>query len=366
MGVRIDIAAARRVLREEAQSQAPVPDEWTDIVRTLSEACEARPGTPKTHIAMLGTALLAKSTEASVDVFALKVSAETPGAYSARNLAKEALAALAPSLAIDLGVSGREPLNNQPYFRAQRITPGMKEIIRGDGIRPFEIVYGALQRLDGLTQAEARDALRAFLRGRRRVPPPPLDDSPGIAVLPSVLARELRAFVDEESEGGRRAQAVAAALLDVVFGVGRVTVERVNDPDRHFPGDVGVLSEAVPHSALRVYEVRDKPVHDHDLDHFVEKAYRHGARRAGVMCMGPGQPAFDRVGAVDRAFARGVALRVYVGWEELINDVLFGGSEPPREQVRTLGLAAYERMIELEVSRKGLEGWAALVRRLSS
>ena len=227
MGVKIDVEAARRLLRAEAASLAPLPPEWVDLVNRLSAACASA---PKTHIAMLGTALLAKAVDPRVDVFALKVSAGTPGAYSARNLAKEALAALAPSLHIDLGVTGREPLNNQPYFRPARITPEIEGIIRGDGLAPFRIVYEALERLDKATQAEAREALRAFLQGRKRVPPPPLDaEIPGSA-LPSALGAGIRSFVQEESEGGRRAQAIAAALLDLVFGVDGLRLNESTTP----------------------------------------------------------------------------------------------------------------------------------------
>jgi hypothetical protein len=361
--VRVDLKAARRVLHHETGNPAPAPQHWIGIVEQLSTMCEA--GAPKTHIAMLGTALLAKATEPRVDVFALKVSAGTKGAYSARNLAKEVLAAEAPRLGIDLGVTGREPLNNQPYFREARITPEFESIIRGDGLPPFRLVYSALERLAKATPEEAKGALRAFLRGRRRASPKPLDGDTRVVAAPSQVASKIAAFVADRSEGGRRAQSLAAALLDQLFGPERVEIARVNDPDRHFPGDVAVRQPEAPFSVVRVYEVRDKPVAEHDLLHFVDKAYSHKAVRAAVICVHPSQPPLDLKFAADAAFERGIALRVFMSWEELVADILFTSDEPPRAVLQEVGLSAHERMVELEVSTSGLALWGQIIRELA-
>src|SRR5688572_6589145 len=83
----IDYDKALRILEEEAAlaKSQPVEGGWVTQVKALSELCVG--GVPRTHIAMLGTALLAKATNPAVDVFALKVQAGTPGAYTARALA---------------------------------------------------------------------------------------------------------------------------------------------------------------------------------------------------------------------------------------------------------------------------------------
>ena len=105
-----------------ASRDQSVSAHWVSLIKSVVDACE---GGSRTHIAALGTALLAKATNLQVDVFALKVKGGGEGAYSARSLAKEVLAADAPMLGLDLGVTGREPLNNQPYFRYDRIFPEM-------------------------------------------------------------------------------------------------------------------------------------------------------------------------------------------------------------------------------------------------
>ncbi|MBV8882868.1 MAG: restriction endonuclease, SacI family, partial [Chroococcidiopsidaceae cyanobacterium CP_BM_RX_35] len=47
---------------------------------------------------------------------------------------------------------------------------------------------------------------------------------------------------------------------DLFAGPERVETSRINDPDRHFPGDVGVRSDAEEYQWERVLEVRDKSV----------------------------------------------------------------------------------------------------------
>lgn len=80
----------------------------------FSQLCET---SSRIHIAFLGTALLAKAVSLEVDAFAVKAGSEHPGVYSARTLGHGVLVPNSPQLGIYLGVTGREPLNNQPCFR---------------------------------------------------------------------------------------------------------------------------------------------------------------------------------------------------------------------------------------------------------
>jgi hypothetical protein len=56
--------------------------------------------------------------------------------------------------------------------------------------------------------------------------------------MPAQLASIVSQFTREYSEGGRRAQAIAAGLLDVFLGTERVSSGRINEPSRQYPGDV--------------------------------------------------------------------------------------------------------------------------------
>src|ERR1700731_1250117 len=117
--MKISKERAEETLREafESKEQSAAIDRWAAEVERLSAVCE---GAAKTHIAFLGTALLAKAVDLGVDAFAVKSvsldKSEQAGAYSARGLAHGVLVPFATEFGIDLGVSGREPLNNQPYF----------------------------------------------------------------------------------------------------------------------------------------------------------------------------------------------------------------------------------------------------------
>src|SRR5262249_2157007 len=97
-----------------AESSRRVPDEWTARAKRIDE-CPNKTFTPA-----LGTALLPKATDERIDALALK---EDSGqnAYPARNLAPSVLVPAAPDYGFDLRTTGREPLNNQPFFRYDRI-----------------------------------------------------------------------------------------------------------------------------------------------------------------------------------------------------------------------------------------------------
>ncbi len=64
-------ANAYHVLFDEAEraGQERAPAEWVQRVERLSQACET---SSKTHIAFLGTALLAKAVDLRADAFAIK------------------------------------------------------------------------------------------------------------------------------------------------------------------------------------------------------------------------------------------------------------------------------------------------------
>jgi hypothetical protein len=355
----MDNAKALRVLEKEAglAIEAPLPEghEWIKHVRKLGDLSVG----PKTHIAMLGTALLAKATDPTVDVFALKVGAGTKGAYSARALAKDVLAANAPRLKIDLGVSGREPLNNQPYFRGTRIDDDLAAVVRRDALPAFEYVRKLLGILTGLSQTDAAIALRAFLQVRRKLKGQYKVPAASLGVLEGSFVNAVRTFVQNDSEGGKRAQAVAAGLLDVMYSPEDVLVSRVNDPDRHFPGDVAV-SGAEPTDVSRAFEVRDKPVTENDLYHFVEKASERGVRRAAVVAVSATQTPVGTDRVMRHAQERGVVFAFYDSWNHLVNDVLFHSENDPQAMLDGAVGTVLARLEELEISKEGVELWLRL------
>lgn len=324
--------------------------------QALSRQCEAK---NKTMIAMLGTAMLAKATDLRVDVFSLKVGGKKKtAAYSARALCKNVLAADANRLGIDLGVTGPEPLNNQPFFGKARVGRDMH--VRSDAKKALSVLIDALEALDKVrTEKEARSALRAFLQVRHRKPTLiELEEGEGDNLEERDLLALINEFVQSDSESGRRAQAVAAGLLDVMHGADRVRVSRVHDPSRHFPGDIAVLEPGSAKAVERVFEVRDKPVTREDLHNLVDRAGSNRISKVAMLAVASQQAAFDQRDTVRRAEARQVRLRVYFGWAELVREALFW-APVPGVPVGPAYRAISRRLADLEVSETGRDHWRA-------
>ena len=104
MPIRLDSTQARRQFDEAlelARSGRELPAHWLERTRKVGQSPN------RTFVAMLGTALLAKATDAQVDAFSLKTR-DSPRAYSARSLCKDVLMPAATAR-INMSATGREP-----------------------------------------------------------------------------------------------------------------------------------------------------------------------------------------------------------------------------------------------------------------
>ena len=328
------------------------------MIEQFSRICDE---TTLTHIAFLGTAILAKSTTLGVDVWSVKARGSTSGAYSARGLGHGVLVKNAPVLGINLGVTGREPLNNQPYFQIDRVS--RDTTVHGKARRALDALCDILDELDKFaTLDDARAALRAFVFVRRQWNPT-YGALTQVAVGLTVerLVNIVQDFVIEDSEGGKRAQAVVAGLMDSYAGKERVITSRINDPDRHLPGDVGVRVPSGEEVWERVFEVRDKIVEVSDLYHFAQKSIDHKVCEAAVIAVAADQPPLDarvvRLWSTDR----GVSLTFFHGWDSFIRQALFWTVMPSSVSVQTLPSHVFTRLIELEVSERGVELWSNMI-----
>ena len=124
--MKIDRGVASQAIRDAFASLDLVTEknDWVNKVQHLSDLCEQ--GASSTHIAFLATSILARVVEPNADLFAIKPkhAPDNPYAYSARSLCHGVWVPLAAELGINLGVTGREPLNNQPYFRMTYLGDG--------------------------------------------------------------------------------------------------------------------------------------------------------------------------------------------------------------------------------------------------
>lgn len=355
----IDKEAATRVLVSEAEQSlsGEIDLDWQQAIEKFSRICDA---SSRTHIAFLGTALLAKSTDVNVDAWAVKAGSKHTGAYSARSLGHGVLVRDAPMLGINLGVTGREPLNNQPYFRIDRVSRSI--VVHGNAREALDALCSLLEKLQSSKTAdEARRGLRAFIFVRRQWNPV-YGGLEGVSQNLTVasLVRLIDGFVAQNSEGGKRAQAIVAGLLDVFAGEDRIETSRVNDPDRHLPGDVGVRSPSSDKIWEKIFEVRDKPVGQSDLYYFAQKACEHGVPEAAVVAVGSGQPLIDLTPVADWALLRGVTLTLFVGWDAFVRQTLFWAPVPSNAGALSLPVHVHKRLVEVEVSQATVDDWVSL------
>ena len=140
MGLKIDNDVAAGLVRAAAADaeRGRVDPAWFEKVERLSKLCHE--GAPRTHVAFLGTAMIAKAMHLDADLFAIKPSRATgnPKAFSARTPCHNVLVPLAAELGFSIGMTGREPLNDMPYFRMARLGDGTP--IRTGGREVFEYI----------------------------------------------------------------------------------------------------------------------------------------------------------------------------------------------------------------------------------
>jgi len=354
--MKIDNELAKKILEEESEQirTIQVSGKWVDIINKLSQSCREK---NKTMIAMFGTALLAKATAIDVDVFSLQVGDDKRGrSYSARALCKDVLAANANRLGIDLGVTGREPLNNQPFFGKSRVTADMK--VRTDAKASLSILIEALTELDKIeAEPKARHALRSFLQVRQRKQVKiQIAEGLGDDWDVDFLTRRIADFVNEDSEGGKRAQAVAAGLFDILFGPEFVDARRINDPSCKYPGDIGIMSRMDSRSISRAIEVKDKPVSSGDLKTYINNVQAAGISIAAMVAVSSAQPPLDIEESVRWAENRRIRFRVFLGWNEVVKEALYW-TDLPGLAVSSVVRAIAKRLEFYEVSQQAIDSW---------
>lgn len=349
---------ARRVFREEAEIGLPLDAGWVAKVEELSRLCEV--GGSATHLAFLVTAMLAKSVDGSADLFAIKP-AHADGnqnAFSARTLCHGVVVPLAAELGVSIGVNGREPLNNQPYFRMVRLGDGTPVAPRAQAT--FNYMVGLVEELQGYSPPQARAALRAFIAVRRRYQTVYAASTGASTVTWATLATAIEQLVAENSEGGRRAQAVVAGLFDVFAGTDRVESGRINDPSRHYPGDVAVRGAAGGWS--KAVEVRDKAVAESDVYIFGRTCLSKGVRQAAILLAAPAQTRLNDLAIATWAASAGLGLTLFYGWPYFVDQVLFWAEAPKPEAVEVAVAAIEARLIAVQASPASVQSWHRLTR----
>lgn len=354
MGITVAYDEARQRLIEAirwAESTKAVPAEWTKRTAIIGESPS------KTYTVALGTGLLARATDDRVDALALKESSSS-SAYSARTLAHTILVPASVEYGFDLRATGREPLNNQPFFRYDRIDAMDRVHSRAQSSHRY--LVECLQHANRLIGGEALGALAAFLRVRfaaarefERV------DLNGIVTGIEMLAKAASTYLAEDPEGGKRAQALVAAAYDLVYE--QVRVVRINDPSRHYPGDVQAFALGRPVLAA---EVRAKPMSISEVMRFSRSIADAGISRGMVVAMAPSQSPLPRSEVRTQALREhGVFISVVESAEELLLGALAWSSRPLGSLLEGFPELMARRLEEIEVAPASTRRWAELCQR---
>jgi hypothetical protein len=360
----VDLRRARELADEAARLaddagcvDEPAVSRWIERVRAFSEHCK-RKGL-RTHIAVLGTMILAKAANTRVDVFSLKASDDSPGAFDARGVAEKALVPASRKYGFDLGARKAQPLNNQPFFRSLRIN---RQMVVREWARP--VLNELISLLQEVAQADSPTAVRAlaaFIRVRREYLPT-YATVEGTLAVPTVarLAGLVTQFVRERSDTGRRAQAVVGGVLDAAYGPERVRVGGIHEPDRQAPGDVALKARELTLGGSpydRVFEVRDKPVPMHAVQMIVEKIAEAKVPKASLVAVAADQPPLSVTDLLGPASDRGVWLTAYTEWSTLLQSILLNAEGPEVSVVERAVSHIRTRLIELEAPSDTVAAW---------
>lgn len=351
MPIRLDLRFGRERFEAAlalARGGTPLPQEWIDRAREIGS------GPSKTFIPMLGTVLLAKATDARIDPFALKARKHRSG-YSARSFCKDVLVPAAVSARVNLGTTGREPLNNQPFLRSERISRNMDVL---SAARPqLDQLCEALEAIRTLDETEALKAFAAFLLvriedGPRPASPLDVDHVAGVPELIDSISR----FISVNPESGKRGQALVAACLDLIYSDVKTT--RVFDPSRHWPGDVVALAGAAV--ALAV-EVKQRPASPTEVLQFVERCAVMGVQRAIVAALSQASAPLNEDELQEDAWRQyGVHLSILGDVGALVRAALTWTAKTLEEARAELPQRMVARLRDVEASPEALEAWAAL------
>lgn len=313
-----------------SRDETALPQQWLERVKRIEEAPS------KTYVAALGAAMLAKATDDRVDSLSRTADASDRG-YSIRGVG-EFMATKADIMGFHLGVPGKWPLNNSPFYRNNA------RIDRFEHIEPrskpyYDDLVRYLRELDRLPASEALRALAAFLARRIAYADAERSRQREVVVRSARLLDVIeiaRLFVTEDAEGGRRGQAFAAAVLDCAYD--DVRLRSINNPR---PIDVSAWSDGAMRLAV---EVKQAIVDESVALALAEDAADAQCDRAVLAALHPQQPHIDKAHLRREALERhGVLVDVAASVEELVATVLL----PARLSLTT----AAERLQEVVLRR---------------
>jgi hypothetical protein len=350
VGITLDYDEAQARLVEAialAKSSKALPGQWLSYTQKLWLSPS------KTYIPALGTGLLARATDSRVDALALKEDS-SDNAYSARTLCHNVLVPASKNFGFDLRTTGREPLNNQPFFRYDRITADARVHKRSQA--HYNFLIELLDKANELSKEQALEALAAFLRvcfqaAAKKTMTADLDN---VVLRLASIVELTEKFMYQNLEGGKRPQGIVAAVFDMVFC--DVRTSRVNAPSRDYPGDVKVF---IDNQFIMSTEVRAKPVFEFEVLQFAEALVRSGVRRGAIVALDTSQESLDEA-LVQVSRETDILLTAFYSLPDLIVEALMWSPYSLETILGELPARITKRLAEMEISQQSLRQWIEL------
>jgi SacI restriction endonuclease len=237
-----------------------------------------------------------------------------------------------------------------------------KTPIQKKSLPAFTYMVELVKELGALEdEAAARAVIRAYIAVQKGYQPRYLPRAGEVSITPEQLISAIAAFVSENSEGGKRAQAIVAGLMDVFAGTERVESGRINDPSRNYPGDVCVRALA-SEQWEKAIEVGDKPVSENDAQIFAKKCVDMGVREAAIVMVSDKQTTLNAAALSAWATDFGIGLTLFQGWAAFVDQVLYWSELPKPDAASTAIGLIHERLIIVESSPEAVELWDKLTR----
>lgn len=343
---RVDGCAEVEAAYSWAVSDRTLPQEWLDLINEVW-GFHAKTWTPA-----LGSVLVAKTVNPDVDPDSIKVVPSNPNSFSLRSVGHNVLVPEALKLGFSIRTTGREPLNNQPFFRYITVS-GIERVADPKDYRRYRQV---LSHVDTLDQSGARAALAAFVsvgidRAGQRVRLAQVQGT----MSPTRILDALNDLIKNQNAGPWVVQAFGAVLLEYRYET--VVTRRLNDPSREHPGDVQGFTDA---GDLDIsIEARGKPVTASDIEVFVRECAAAGITRAVMLVF---DARVEAKGAVRRAWDEsGVALSVLDGPEAAVSHFVTWAPVPLDDVLSTVGGRMAQRLEEIEAPEGARVAWAGWV-----
>jgi hypothetical protein len=285
----------------------------------------------------------------------LSIKATGERGYSLRTVGHSILVPAAQAMGFSIRTTGREPLNNQPFFRYDHMT----RIGRVRNREQLDWFVEKLKAADSLTAVEAQLALAAFLRVafRQAKARASVEIERAFMTISKVLAAVSTYLASDVAERPKRLQAFVAAAYDMTHD--DVRSRKINDPSCDYPGDVQAYFNDVPFLAV---EVRGKPVPATELDAFIMTCAEVGITRVGLVVDAANHQPINRAQLHSCFLVAGsIHLSLYESAADLIEAALEWTDEPQDLAASRFVASALARLKEIEVADQALVDWQRLI-----